>query len=190
MKYMNTFLMSMAVSTCIFTAGQIINADSTSLFSGSKVSIDECDIKGQLVREDDGIYARFTVANETGSDKSMRFYYAANHTPASSRMSRMGPRSNRVKGDECKLEISAGNTETIEILIKKEARTPVLAIAGGTEKTMSPEYWSLMVAKDPIKVVQGWGAVIPAVAVENVKLEKGTAVLDSGEVKESAAKQG
>lgn len=190
MKYLNTFLMSMAVSTCVFMAGRFINAETTSLFNGSKVIIDECGVEGQLVREDDGIYARFTVSNETKNDRDLSFHYAVNHTPAGSMMSRMGPIPEQVKVEECKVTVPACGSEHVEVLIKKEARPEKTINMEEAAKFIPAEYWSLAVAKDPIKKVAGFGAVIPAIATGRVELKNGSVVLDSGVIEGGLDKRG
>ncbi len=135
------------------------------------------------------MYARFVAKNGSEKDSALEFNYAANCTPGGSMMSRMMPIPRQVKTDKCILKIVAGESATVDVLVRTEARPVAVVKAEGKDiefRAKLPDSWSLMVSKNPITRAVGFGALIPVPVLTNVKLKDGAAVLDSGTVKDLA----
>lgn len=184
MKEATVFIMSMVVSTVVFTAGQLATATGTKLFAVGSVMIDKCSVSGELTRKDDGVYAEFVVKNESDSDATAEFYYAAYCTPAGSALSRMMPRPSLVKADKCTVKLTAGESKTVEVLVHSE-QAPVAQgeiVQGAPTALNTPPSWTLAVSKTEIEKLAGFGAVLPAQAMGNITLKDGAAVLDSDAV--------
>ena len=187
MRNATVFIMSMVVSTLVFTAGHLATATDTKLFSVGDVTIDGCGVSGELTRKDDGIYATFVVKNESDVDATAEFNYAAYCTPAMSKFARMMPRPSQVKADKCTVKLSVGESKTVEVLVRSEKAPAATAKSEKVDLGFVdiPASWTLAVSKSAIEKLGGLGGVLPAQALGKTKLKAGTAVLASGTVENS-----
>lgn len=193
MKQSRTFVFAMTASACLFFAGRLVIGsgahDVRPLAKSLGVAtVNECRVMGRIEsRTNGGVYAVFDFENPAREEKDMKFNYLATHTPPASMMSRMGPRPEEVKRGIIECRVKQGSTP-VEVLLKE----PGPAVPGGADDgpvvpgtgvtanaamTMTPEIWSLVISREEIKGMHGWGAVAPAASDAIISLDKGEAVL-------------
>jgi len=182
MKQPGTFAYAMTVSAGLFFAGRLVIGSGAPEVrplakSLGTATIQACSMKGRIESRTNGVYAVFVFENPTRDVQEIAFNYLAARTPPMSLMSRMGPRPETVKKGMLAFCLPAGNT-TEEMLLKGPdpaaghvATNKVPALAE------TPEIWSLVVSREEIKGMHGWGAVGPAASDAIISLDKGEAVL-------------
>ncbi len=203
MKQSNIFIFSMMASACLFFAGRlVVGSGGTDVRPLAKslgvATINDCKVMGRIEGRTNGVYVVFDVANPSTDEKEIKFNYLASLTPPTSMMSRMGPRPETVKKGTLTYRAKAGNT-TEEVLLKEsvpvaevDAKTNTMAAVTAKRpvdmfRELTPEIWSLVVSREEIKGIHGWGAVQPAASHVAINLDKGEVVLAST-IQEKAAK--
>jgi hypothetical protein len=194
MNQSGTFVFAMTVTACLTFAGRMVigsgGADVRPLAKSlGAATLNECRVTGRIESRPQGVYAVFYLENPTTTDKEIRFNYLATCTPAMSPFSRMIALPEAVKKGTVERRLNSGNT-TEEILLKETApvasdltRTnghPELMATGAVIKAVmetTPEIWSLVVAREEIKGIRGWGAVNPAAFDAPLSLDKGEVVI-------------
>jgi hypothetical protein len=195
MKQSGTFVFAMTVSACLTFAGRwVIGSGGVDVRPLAKslgaATINECRVTGRIESRPQGVYAVFEFENPTKAEKEIKFNYLASHTPPASMLSRMGPFPKIVKDGTVEHRLAAGLSNE-EVLLKETApaapgRTNTSEQAGGVLVTgvvaklgmgMTPEIWSLVVSREKIQGIHGWGAVAPAASDTPISLDKGEVVL-------------
>lgn len=194
MKQSVTFLFAMTVSACIFHAGKMaIGTDTYAVRPLAKslgvATLDECKVRGRIESRTNGVFAVFDFENPGEDEKSIEFHYLATRVPPMSPLSRMGPRPETVKkgifGNSIKQGSSAeevllkGPDPVIPAQTNMPAGGSVTGLTAKLKMELSREIWTLVIARQEIKGVHGWGAVGPAASDATISLEKGEAVLAS-----------
>lgn len=196
MKHLNTFLFAMTASTCFFFAGRMVigsgGADVRPLAKSlGSATINDCRLTGRIESRTNGIYAVFDFDNQTAEEKGIKLNYVAARTPSMSPFARMIPMPQTVKKGALECLVKSGKT-TEEVLLKETPSAPPVAskvdakLAGTAtnltarlEMLTTPEMWSLVVSREEIKGIHGWGAVGPAASDAIISLDKGEALLAS-----------
>ncbi|MFZ4394320.1 MAG: hypothetical protein ACOYOU_01685 [Kiritimatiellia bacterium] len=200
MKQPHTFMSAMIASTCLFLAGGLVvgsgvlegNPDVRPLARSLGVAtVNDCRVRGRIEGRTNGVFAVFDFENPVKEAKEVRFCYLTTCTPPMSLMSRMGPMPQIVKTGVVTRLVHEGSTSE-EVLLKEAVPAPagdllaaeklVVSSTNAAVKIrmeMQPETWSLVVSRETIKGVHGWGAVGPAAADGIIRLDKGEAVLAS-----------
>ena len=193
MRHSGTFVFAMTVSACLFFAGRLVigsgGSDVRPLAKSLGVAtINECRIMGRIEVRTYGVYAVFDFENPTQAEKDIKFNYLATRTPPMSMESRMGPRPESVKKGTLECRLKEGRT-TEEVLLKESApstapadertATSITGLAAKVRMDLPPEIWSLVISREEIKGIHGWGAVGPAASDAMISLDKGEAVLAS-----------
>lgn len=194
MNQSKTFLFALTVSACFTFANRLVigsgGPDVRPLAKSlGAATINECKVMGRIESRPQGVYAVFDFENPADTEKGIAFNYMASRTAPMSRFSRMGPRPETVKKGSLECRAKAGHT-TEEVLLKEaapassepakpEAGAGILAtgVVARMEKEMTPEIWTLVVSREEIKGIHGWGAVGPAPTEAAISLDKGEAVL-------------
>ncbi len=196
MKQSETFVFAMTVSACLFLAGRLVigsgEAEVRPLAQPLGVAtINECRMTGRVEGRTNGVFAVFDLENPTQEEKEITLNYLATCTPAMSFASRMSPMPKVVNKGVLQCRVKTGRL-TQEVLLQATVPVPqVAAKAGETgvplgtnvaanvlfSRAMSPEMWSLVVSREAITGVHGWGAVEPAASDATISLDKGEAVL-------------
>lgn len=194
MKESATFVFAVTASACLCFAGRWVIGSGESEVrplarSRGTAMINECCVTGRIESRSNGVYAVFDFVNPTPVEKEIKFNYLAMRTPPMSMMSRMVPRPETVKKGAVACRVKAGDT-TEEVLLKEpvlvipdsakgEDRpgTSPTGVAARLELALTPEIWSLVISREEIKGIHGWGAVGPATSDAIFSLEKGEAVL-------------
>jgi hypothetical protein len=196
-------MFSMMVSACLFFAGRLVvgsgGADVRPLAKPLGVAmINDCKVTGRIEGRTNGVYAVFDFSNPAAEDKEIAFNYLVSRTMPMSPMSRMGPRPQTIKAGAVSCQAKPGNSSE-EVLVQMSLPVaasnpaPVMVSASLTglvsrfDMQMTPETWSLVISREAIKGVHGWGAVLPATSDVLLNLDKGEVVLAST-VQEKAAK--
>ena len=200
MKQPNTFVSAMTISACVFFAGRFVTGSGATdgvptvrplAKSLGAATVSECRVRCRIEGRTNGVYAVFEFENPTKDAKELGLHYLATRMPPMSMLSRMMPRPETVKKGTVARLVNAGNS-TEEILLKEPAPTvPVdsgtvegparsnATVSAKSEKGLPPEVWSLIVSREEIKGIHGWGAVGPAATDGTISLDKGEAVLAS-----------
>ncbi len=191
MNNKGTFFITTVLTTAVFVAGHFANAtrngDAVRSVAAStgKVVMEECQVTGELVRKEDGVYAVFRTNNDSGTTRFLNFYYAVTCTPAMSLFSRMVPMPKEIKKGCVAMSAEAGKNSKMEFLVQKapERAEKVLAVetAAGENRSRlllgSPEIWMLTVSLDDISPTPA-GGVAPIVAAGGNTIQgKGVSVL-------------
>ena len=196
MKQSVTFVFALTVSACLFHAGRlVVGVDEPYIRPLAKslgvATINECKVRGRIEGRTNGTYAVFEFENPTKEEKAIKFNYLATRTPPMSMMSRMGPRPETVKKGTIGCSVKEG-CMTEEMLLKEPAPAipsqakadapagvAVTGVAAKAEMELTREIWSLVISREEIKGIHGWGAVGPAASDATINLDKGEAVLAS-----------
>lgn len=196
MKHLNTFLFAMTASTCFFFAGRMVigsgGADVRPLAKSlGSATINDCRLTGRIESRTNGIFAVFDFDNPTMDEKNIKLNYVAALTPPMSPHGRMMPMPQTVKKGALECIVKAGKTAE-EILLKETPPAPPVSskvdaklvgtatgVSAKLEMSMTPEIWSLVVSREEIKGIHGWGAVGPAASDAIISLDKGEALLAS-----------
>lgn len=197
MKQSRLFVSAMTVSACLFFAGRMVvgsgGSDARPLAKSlGTATINECKVLGKIESRSNGVYAVFDFENPATDAKTIKFNYLATHTPPMSMVSRMGPRPETVRKGIVDCHLKPGSA-TEEVLLKEATAMAATGnskpgselLAAGTaaaakpDMLMTPEIWSLVVSREEIKGIRGWGAVGPAASDAQISLDKGEAVLAS-----------
>ncbi|MEI6807906.1 MAG: hypothetical protein WCN95_04230 [bacterium] len=196
MKHLNTFLFTMTASTCFFFAGRMVigsaGADVRPLAKSlGSATINQCRLTGRIESRTNGVYAVFDFDNQTAEEKNIKLNYVAARTPPISPHSRMMSMPQTVKKGALECIVKAGKT-TEEILLKETPSAPPVSskedakpdgtatgVTARLEMLTTPEMWSLVVSREEIKGLHGWGAVGPAASDAAISLDKGEALLAS-----------
>ena len=196
MKQSSTFISAMTASACLFFAGRLVvgsGAPDVRPLAKSRgaATVNECMVRGGIEGRTNGVYAVFEFENPTKAVKDITLHYLATRVPPMSMMSRMGPRPETVKKGTLVLSLNEGHA-TEEVLLKEAApaapsdaktgaRPASTGTAGPAKPEMAPtaETWTLVVSREEIKGIHGWGAVGPVPSDGAISLDKGEAVLAS-----------
>jgi hypothetical protein len=184
------------VSACLFLAGRLVigsgEAEVRPLAQPMGVAtINECRLTGRVEGRTNGVFAVFDLENPTREEKEITLHFLASCTPAMSFESRMGPMPEVVKMGILECRVKAGRLTQAVLLRDPAPASQVAAKAGGAlvppgtnvaanvlfSRALSPEMWSLVVSREAITGVHGWGAVEPAASDATISLDKGEAVL-------------
>jgi hypothetical protein len=185
MNHPKTFVLAMTVTACFTFANRLlIGSDESDVRPLAKsrgvATINECQVRGRIESRPQGVYAVFEFENTTEAEKEIKLNYLATRTAPMSMLSRMGPRPETVKKGTLECHVKTGST-TEEVLLKEQAPAKAeMPATGGVAKVemkMTPEIWSLVVSREEIKRIHGWGAVGPAASDATISLDKGEAVL-------------
>lgn len=203
MKQSGTFMFSMMVTACLFFAGRLVvgsgEAEVRPLAKSLGVAmINDCKVMGRIEGRTNGVYVVFDFSNPAAGETEIAFHYLVSRTLPTSPMSRMGPRPQTLKTGAVLCHAKPGISSE-EILVQEAVPVAVgntnlvlvsTALTGLTSRLngeLTPETWSLVVSRETIKGVHGWGAVLPAPSDVPLNLDKGEVVLAST-VREKAAK--
>ena len=196
-------MFSMMATACLFFAGRLVvgsgGAEVRPLAKSLGVAtINDCKVTGRIEGRTNGVYVVFDFSNPAAEEKDIAFNYLVSRTLPTSPMSRMGPRPQTIKTGAVLSHARTGNSSE-EILVQEAVpvaasnTNPVLVSASLTglafrlDQQLTPETWSLVVSRETIKGVHGWGAVMSAVSDVPMNLDKGEVVLAST-VQEKSAK--
>ncbi len=206
MKNVTLFLFVAALTACVSYSSRIVigadpkKAAERPLALSGKAIVDGCEVTGQLVRKDDGVYAVLDAHNPTEKEATAQFNLAVHCTPASSPMMRMIPMPSMIHRQHIDCRLAAGESKKTEILVKKEKRPAVAANTANTtqltanalqlpaaESTLQvpvkfsdligPPSWSLAISREEIKDAPGWGGSAPIIPRKPTVLDKGLMVL-------------
>lgn len=190
MKSMTLFVFVASLTACLsYSSRSVVGADPKTALErpiavDGKAILDECEVTGQLVRKDDGVYAVLNCTNTTDHAVTVQFHCGVHYTPASTPLMRMLPRPSTIHREYIECRLLAGKASRMEILVRKEAR-PIDAKDAEAESSMdaglralNPPSWSLAISREEITDAAGWGGSAPlAAGSEGIVLERGMVVL-------------
>jgi hypothetical protein len=143
--------------------------------------VDECEVTGSVVAKDDGVYAVFEQRNPTAKTIDSTFVFAVHLTPAMSPMSRMMPRPREIKKGTCAFSLEPHASGRQEFLVQPAAPAPLTPAATNAlpASLLSPEIWTLTVARQEVKTGPRVGAAVTPAVAGKVVLGEGPVVLAS-----------
>ena len=202
MNNRTTFVFTAALSACVSLAGLMVNADSgaddTVLATPVGIAtVRNCELKGEIVEEEDGIFAVFTATNtaEAPEATEIAFSYGVSYMAASSAMSRMVAMPQTVKSGKCTIKVEGSGKQVARIRVQdrpKKGDVEVTKLAKptiqiGDAKATSQQNpfapgsatWTLWVSKSETATAGGWSAVSPSAILKRAELGEGAIVLAS-----------
>ena len=200
MKHSRTFIFALTVSACLCFAGRLVIGSGESEVrplarSLGAATINDCRVTGRIEGRTNGVFAVFDLENPTKEEKEISFNYQASVTRPASMMSRMGPRPEALKKGTLECSVKEG-LRTEEVLVQelapkvdkadKSLPVTVAGVPATLGMPMTGEIWSLVVSREEIKGMHGWGAVAPAASDATISLDKGEAVLASTVMEKTA----
>lgn len=193
MNQTKTFAYAMILTACFTFANRLVIGSDPDIrpLAGSRgvATISECQVMARIESRPQGIYAVFSFENPTTVEKPITFNYLASRTPPMSKFSRMIPRPEIIKKGTLALQVKAGSS-TEDVLLKdttpagsglqktdEEYGTPGTDTVVNVKTEMTQEIWTLVVSREEIKGIHGWGAVGPVPSDAPISLDKGEAIL-------------
>ncbi|MBL7076135.1 MAG: hypothetical protein ISS31_01560 [Kiritimatiellae bacterium] len=200
MNNRNTFIFATTLSACLSFAGIMINAgpgaDEGRLAAPVGIAVvDGHELKGEIVQEEDGIYAVFTTTSTSPGDtgKAIAFAYGVSYLAPAAPFARMVQMPKTVKTGTCTIEPNASGNTVTRILVQEEETTietpntlhlvEAAAVSNATAQVpLSPlqlgtPVWTLSVSRSENVNPGGWAAVPPPTVLKRTELAEGTIVL-------------